>query len=102
MPAWESVKEVNEPMTALGELARHEIVRRMEVRKSWEVGEGRVRGKDQDERRGHLKHEEQPVTDGATSEHGAPHLRDDGLRLAGDHLQLHGDVRQAEEHRPEE
>ena len=56
----------DEPVAALGELARHEVVARVEAREAREVGEAGVRGEDQDERGAGLQHEVQDGSEAPT------------------------------------
>jgi hypothetical protein len=92
----------DESAPALGERAWHEMVLRVEVREPWEVGERRVRGQDQDQRRPDLEPDEQRRTQRAAAEHGAADLGDDGLRLRRSDLKLHREEREPQEHHAQE
>ncbi len=84
------------------ELSRHEVVRGVEVRQAGEVGERRVGREDQDQRGGGLEREEQPVAERPLAEDRTADLRDDRLRLGRQHVQLHRDEREAQEHQAEQ
>ena len=77
----DAVRE-HEPVPALGELARHEVVLGVEAREPREVGEARVRGEHEDEHRAGLQPVEEHVADGAAAVHEPADLADDGRRAA--------------------
>ena len=64
----------HQPLPALGERPRHEVIPRVEVRQSREVGERGVRGQDQDQRRRHLEHQEHRGPDRSAAEDRPPDL----------------------------
>ena len=69
----DAVRE-HEPVAALGQLLRHEVVAGVEAGEAREVGEARVRRQHEDQHRAGLQTEEQEVAGGAAAEHGSADL----------------------------
>ena len=87
----------DEPVAEVRELARREAVAREQRREAWEALERGVRGEDQHEQRQALNRVVHEASGRSGGEHGARDLRDDRCRRARPRVQVHREIRDAEE-----